>query len=188
MVTGIFGGSFDPLHFGHLFLSLQIAEAHQLDRVLVCPAFCSPFKSAAPPIANPHHRLAMVKLAVADIPGFETISIEIDRGGPSYTIDTIRALPTDQYRLILSEEAAMGFHNWKGAEELLHAAPPLIGCRRGFKLEGPLRQELEKGLTLTRSMDISSTHIRERLSEKLYCGHLVPAQVLEYIYSCGLYL
>ncbi len=184
---GFFGGSFDPIHFGHLFLALQLAEAHKLDSVLVCPAFHSPFKKGeSSPRASAQHRFEMVKRALEGIPHFEATSIEIDRGGPSYTIDTIRALPSNEYHLLLSEEAASQFDRWKEADELIRLAPPLIGCRRDGS-SSSLPESLKKGFTPTKNMDLSSTDIRERLNKKLYCGHLIPAKALDYIFQHRLY-
>ena len=164
-MIGFFGGSFDPIHFGHITLAVHILETHQLKEILFCPAFCSPFKSGSPPHASAEHRLAMLKLAL-DHPQFKITTIELDRGGPSYTIDTLRALQIKGLRLILSNEAAAHLNKWKETEELLKLAPPLIGPR-------------ENG--------ISSTEIRARLKQKLYCGHLIPAKTLEYIKKNNIY-
>jgi nicotinate-nucleotide adenylyltransferase len=164
--VGFFGGTFDPIHFGHITLAVQLMEAHKLDEILFCPAFCSPFKTASPPIATAEHRSAMLKLAL-DLPQFKMTTIELDQGGCSYTIDTIRALHIQGIRLILSEEAALHLGKWKESEELIRLAPPLIGPRE---------------------IHISSTEIRARLKKRLYCGHLVPAKVLDYIHKHHLYL
>lgn len=165
--VGFFGGSFDPIHFGHIALAVQLMEDHKLDEILFCPAFCSPFKTSAPPVATPQQRLAMLKLAL-DLPQFKITTYELDRDGCSYTIDTIRALQTEgvQFRLLLSDEAATHLDKWKETRELIRLAPPLIAPRE---------------------IQISSTEIRERLKKKLYCGHLVPAKALEYIQSHRLY-
>src|SRR5207244_6297019 len=106
--------------------------------------------------------LAMLRLGVGDIPQFKVTTLEIDRKGSSYTIDTIKALHKDHLRLLLSEESAEHLPSWKETKELITLAPPLIGSR---------------------FMQISSTMIRERLKKKLYCGHLVPAKTLEYIFT-----
>lgn len=164
-MIGFFGGSFDPIHFGHIALAVQLLEEYSLQQILFCPAFCSPFKKGKPPQASPQHRLAMLKLAL-DHPAFAMTAIELDRGGLSYTIDTIRALDLKEPRLILSEESADHFNQWKEVRALAHLAPPLIGSR---------------------TVDVSSTEIRDRLRRRLYCGHLVPAKVLEYIQQHSLY-
>ncbi len=181
---GFYGGTFDPIHFGHLFLALQLAEYHRLDKVLICPAFCSPFKKDHSPTASAEHRLEMVRLAVQDISCMEVLSLEAEKQKISYTIDTIRSLPPARYHLLLSEESAASFMEWKEAEELARLAPPLIGCRKGAP---PTSSFLKKGFTPTKSMEISSTEIRERLKNKLYCGHLVPAKALDYIERYRLY-
>lgn len=188
--VGFFGGTFDPLHFGHISLALQLLEFHNLDEVLFCPAYCSPFKSSDPPIAAPMHRLEMVRLGIEGIPQFKTTSIEIDREGPSFTIDTLRLLKSDgvQLRLLLSEEAASRFDLWKEANELMRLAPPLIGERRSSPPSPSIANEgLRRGITPTKILEISSTDIRERLRQKLYCGHLVPHRVLAYIDQHRLY-
>ncbi|MBX7067309.1 MAG: nicotinate-nicotinamide nucleotide adenylyltransferase [Parachlamydiales bacterium] len=164
---GFFGGSFDPIHFGHIALAIQLMETHQLDEVLFCPAFCSPFKMETPPLASPEHRLEMLKLAL-DYPPFKICSLELDRKGASFTVDTIRELKKDgvKLRLLLSDEAAQHLHKWKDTDQLVKMAPPLIGPR---------------------DIKISSTEIRSRLKKKLYCGHLVPAKALDYIQRNHLY-
>ena len=166
--VGFFGGSFDPIHFGHIALAIQLMEIHQLDEVLFCPAFCSPFKTATPPIGTPHERLAMLKLAL-DIPQFKISTLELDRRGPSYSIETLRALQTEgvKFRLLLSDEAAAHLDKWKDTQELIKLAPPLVAPRE---------------------IQISSTQIRARLKRGLYCGHLIPAKALEYIQNHHLYL
>lgn len=165
--VGFFGGSFDPIHFGHLSLAVQLMEANNLDEVLFCPAFCSPFKLSSPPLASPERRLAMLKLAL-ELPQFKISTLELDRGGCSYTIDTLRALREEgvKFRLLLSDETAAHLDQWKEEEELIKLAPPLAGLRK---------------------MEISSTEIRARLKKKLYCGHLVPAETLDYIREHHLY-
>jgi nicotinate-nucleotide adenylyltransferase len=182
--TGVFGGSFDPIHFGHIYLALQLLEIHHLDEVLFCPVFCSPFKLASPPIASPKNRLEMLHLAIDKIPKFKITSLEIDRGGPSFSIDTIRSLqsPERQLYLLFSEEVAFHLSMWKESETLLELAPPLIGSRLSSSSSG-----LKQKVTKTKVFDVSSTDIRKRLSQGLYCGHLVPQKSLDYIQSQGLY-
>ena len=136
-------------------------ETHQLSKILFCPAFCSPFKTGGPPVAGPQRRLAMLKLAL-DHPQFDLTTIELDRGGISYTIDTIRALKMKGLRLILTDEEAKQLNKWKEGEELIQLAPPLSSAR---------------------TLNISSTEIRARLKKGLYCGHLIPAKALEYIHK-----
>lgn len=163
---GFFGGSFDPIHFGHISLAIHLLEKYSLEQILFCPAAVSPFKTDKPPRASDKHRIEMLKLAL-DLPQFKISTLEIDRGGTSFTIDTIRSLGKEnELHLLLSDEAAKNLEEWKEAEELKKLAPPLIGPR---------------------TREISSTNIRERLQKKLYCGHLVPLKALDYIQANELY-
>lgn len=182
--VGFFGGSFDPIHFGHLHLAIQLKEKCNLDEVLFCPAYQSPFKKDRPPIASPQDRYSMVQEVISKIPGFTSTPIEIKRGGVSYTVETLRALQKEgvQYHLILSEETASSIYLWKEPEEILHLAPPIIGTKFEPVVDSPFQQ------IKIPAFDISSTAIRERLKKSLYCGHLIPAIALDYIVQHRLYL
>lgn len=179
---GFFGGSFDPLHFGHLNLAISLSEHHQLDQVLFCPVNRSPFKERDP-IASAEHRLAMTGLAIQGLPRFRLCRLEIERGGVSYTVDTLRALKEahkqDELFLLLSEESIESFSRWKESEEIVRLAGPLIGTR---KKGGHFA-----GLTPMPVMEISSTEVRNRLKKNLPCLHLVPAIILDYIRLHRLY-
>ena len=197
--VGVYGGTFDPVHFGHLNLAIEMMEAHRLEEVWFCPAFQNPHK-ADDPATSPEHRLRMLELAMADIPGFRLLPMEIARGGPSYTIDTLETLlakeresanPRTLY-LILGADAMPGFFQWHKAKLIVRLVSLLVGTRTSFDiqcLEGPpeICSALQKGLTPIHIMDISSTDIRKRLQQGLYCGHLVPKKVLEYIKFHRLY-
>lgn len=183
---GFFGGTFDPIHFGHINLALELQEQHQLDEVLFCPAACSPFKTSAPPHASAQDRLAMLQQALSELPFCSLCSLEIERPGPSYTIDTLRALqrPDVQFFTLLSEETFRSFDQWKEAKALSLLAPLLVGSRP---------QQLTSDLTLcatftpTRIFEISSHEIRERIRQNRYCGHLLPTKVLDYIHTHRVY-
>ena len=190
--VGFYGGTFDPIHFGHINLAIQLLETHRLDEVLFCPAYCSPFKTAAPPHASPQHRLEMARIALTGIPHFRITSYEVERNDPSFTIDTLATIRKEsgvdmKFRLILSEEAALHFDQWKDFQELIRVAPPLIGTRSAPALRGTLAKALKSSFTSTKIFEISSTDIRDRLKKGLYCGHLVPEKVLDYIQANGLY-
>lgn len=187
---GFFGGTFDPIHFGHLNLAMELLEKGKLDEILFCPAHCSPFKVKKPPIATPQERYEMLAAVLADFPSCEITPIEIERKGPSYTIDTLRQLQKKgtQYRLILSEEAVERFHEWHEPEELLRLAPPIIGSRSvAHSWSGPYGEKLKKNIVKTSLFDISSTEVRERLRRKLCCAHLIPQKALDYINQNDLY-
>jgi len=180
---GFFGGSFDPIHFGHLNLAIQMLEKGGVDEILFCPAFCSPFKTNAPPFVSGQHRLEMIRRVIMEVPQFRVTSMEIERNEPSFTIDTLRLLPHEgvKYRLILSEEAMAQFGFWKEPGEILRLAPPLVGMRAG--------RTVPQGFPVVSMplFDIASTEIRERFKKNFYCGHLVPRIALDYIREHQLY-
>ena len=191
---GLFGGSFDPIHFGHLNLALQIKRLAHLDKVLFCPAAVSPFKADNPPKVTATQRLRMCELALEDVPGCEVLDLEVKRGGVSYMIDTVNALSFPVH-LILAADSLPTLHLWKDADKLIKLAPPLIGSRHSisgsydgdhFDVEG--RQLIEKGRFKTQVMEISSTDIREMLGEGgHFLGHLMPRKVIDYIQKHQLY-
>ncbi len=182
MRIGIFGGSFDPVHKGHETLVHHLKEALSLDKVLVIPTATSPFKQNAPPRVSAEDRLALVKLAFQDDPSIEVLSLEIDRGGVSYTIDTVREIkkkyPSDELFLLVSEENKEKFGLWKEAEELqknvtvVFAGIKKSSCQYGEIIPIP-------------RIDISSTKIRK---EGPYASrdYLSP-KVLDYIEKHHLY-
>jgi nicotinate-nucleotide adenylyltransferase len=183
--VGILGGSFDPIHFGHLNLAISLMEACSLDEVLVIPTSLSPFKEGKPPLASAEHRLAMLKLVLAPLRAFRLIDSELHAKGPSYTIDTVRKLsqdPSMQLHLLIGEDHLASLHRWKEAEELLRLSPPLVGAREVGEASR------QKNVYRIPIFEISSTNVRKRLSEKKYCGHLVPAPALDYIQKHKLYL
>ncbi|MGE0198732.1 MAG: nicotinate (nicotinamide) nucleotide adenylyltransferase [Simkaniaceae bacterium] len=190
---GFFGGSFDPIHMGHLNLAIQLLEKKGLDQILFCPALLSPTKQDHPPHVSPEHRMNMLRLSLEDVPGCEPYEAELMRPPPSYTIDTIKRLQGNKIYLILAEDAAYGLDQWKDSEELLDLAPPLIGTRFGFdneklnRLPEKIKLKVQEGMCQISAMDISSTHVRERLKKRLYCGHLLQGKVLDYIHQNGLY-
>lgn len=196
-VIGFFGGTFNPIHFGHLHLALSLLEQANLTEVWFCPASMNPFRQDEPPIAA-EHRLRMAELAVADIPAFKVIDTECRRSGPSYTVDTIRQLIAENrqgvtFRLILGDDALQDFADWREPEELVRLAPPLVGQRSCFSAMGDVRgsTEVVKALCLgwrpLPLLEISATEVRARLQKGLYCGHLIPAKVLDYIDKHRLY-
>lgn len=196
---GLFGGTFNPIHFGHINLALEIKEKKQLDEVWFIPTYFSPFREHEP-ILEASHRLKLLELALEPIPGFKTCSIELDRPPPSYTIDTVKALidhhPDYAFSLLCSQDTLFRFPEWKEPLELIRLVPIWIGSRNGVELcqhllswEIPeeMASAIREGVIVTRQMEISSTDIRERLKKKLYCGHLLPSKVLDYIYAHQLY-
>jgi nicotinate-nucleotide adenylyltransferase len=198
---GLLGGTFDPIHLGHLNLAFELMEKRKLDEVWFIPAFVSPFKQNHPSQASIEQRLAMLQLALEDIPQFKINTIECQRAPPSYTIDTIQTLiaqdkasaQDSQFFLMMGEDAVGLFPQWHQAEEIVPLIPLIIGSRVTelpedfLKCSEAIWQAFQKGLTLTCLFDVSSTDIRERVAQKLYCGHLLPATVYSYIKKNNLY-
>jgi nicotinate-nucleotide adenylyltransferase len=193
---GLLGGSFDPMHFGHLNMAIALREAHKLDEVVFCPAYTSPFKLDTPPWCSGKHRLAMISCGLQGIDGFSVLDWEVVQESPCYTIDTVKRLKeqseTAELFLLLGEDQLLHLHRWKSVEELFSLCRPLVASRENkgltlTHLSGSLQLLIDKGRTPIPMMDISSTAVRERLKHKLFCGHLVPALILDYIHRNRLY-
>lgn len=181
---GLFGGSFDPPHLGHLTLAIELKEKGELDEVWVVPAHQSPFRVQSG--ASAGHRLRMAKLAFEEIPGFKVWEGEIQRPPPSYTYETVQEIlnrfPHNRYFLLLGEDAYKSFEMWKKVEEIQKGVEILVGAR---SLQ--VADKERAAVLPTRYIDISATWVRERLKKRLYCGHLLPPKVLDYIYENQLY-
>ncbi|MFN0065209.1 MAG: nicotinate (nicotinamide) nucleotide adenylyltransferase [Chlamydiales bacterium] len=189
--VGIFGGTFDPVHFGHINIALELKERCQIDEVLIIPTSCSPFRMGESLVA-PEHRLQMVRLAFEKIPGFSVLEIEIKKNPPNYTIDTVRDILSHETRncaLMLADDTLQHLPQWKEYKNLLSLLPIVVGRRNTVEpfLPQDIKEKIEKTTFSTSVMEISGTKIRERMRKKLYCGHLVPAKVLDYIYENQLY-
>jgi nicotinate-nucleotide adenylyltransferase len=187
---GIFGGSFDPVHNAHVALAqLALAEL-RLDELLWIPAGQPWQKSRTlTPAAD---REAMVRLAIADEPRFALSRIELERAGPSYTIDTVRALtaarPDAEWFLIIGQDQYAGFHTWHGWQELLGLATLAIADRPdAAHLVDPQVLAVAHATVSLPMMDVSSTDIRGRLKAGQGIDDLVPAPVARYIARHRLY-
>ena len=196
---GLFGGTFNPIHFGHINLALELKEKKKLDEVWFIPSHLSPFK-VHEPLASPYHRLKMIELAIEAIPYFKICSDELNRPPPSYTIDTVKALihahPQCAFSLLCSQDTLIRFPEWKEPLELIRLVPLLIGSRNyaeltkhvpTLEMSDEVSSAIRQGVVVTRQFEISSTAIRDRLKKNLYCNHLLPTKVLDYIYAHQLY-
>lgn len=197
---GLYGGTFDPIHFGHINLAMELKDKKDLDEVWFIPAQINPHKTHIPPVSM-KHRLAMLELAIEDIPSFKIKDIEAHRPPPSYTVDTIRLIleqeehrsSSRQFFLLLGEDSIPGFFKWHQPEEIVKLVPLLIGSRTGHYIAAEsdispsIKSAIQQGMVKTRIMDISSTELRERLSKQSYCGHLIPARALNYVKKNQLY-
>lgn len=196
---GLYGGSFDPIHFGHLNLAVEMMERLSLAEVWFCPARINPHKEEHP--VPTEHRLNMLRLAIQDVPQFSILESELLRPAPSYTVDTVEELLRNdskntnphQFYLIIGDDSIKGFPQWHRAKELIQLVPLLVGKRNHTEeiinhLKDPeIREAIVKGLTPTKIFEISSTEVRERIHRGQYCGHLVPEKVLDYIHTNSLY-
>ena len=141
--VGLLGGTFDPIHLGHINLALELKERAGLDEVWFVLANVSPLRTKSPPLSY-EARHALLELALAPIPDFSVCSLELKRPPPSYTIDTIQELkslyPNDNHTLLLGEDTLLHFDKWKDPEVIAAALPFLIGARRGGVLKKKMRQ------------------------------------------------
>ncbi len=180
---GLYGGSFDPIHHGHLILARQALEDLSLDRVIFIPAAESPFKLNHSG-ASAADRFAMVQLAVQDEPAFFVDPFEIEREPPSYTIDTARSYhaqhPDDTLFFLVGEDHVAALPKWNEFEELDLLVKFAILSRSDLPLE--LKYPIVR-----RRFDLSSTEIRNRVANDLPISYLVPENVLHYIQERKLY-
>ena len=189
---GIFGGSFDPPHVGHLLAASDAAEALGLDRLVFVPAHVSPFKDGVTR-TSAADRLAMVRLLVGDDPRFAVDPIEIDREGLSYTVDTLAAYadrhPDAELVLLVGEDVLAGFLQWRDPERIRRLAR-LAVLRRStageLELPEPLRADPPVMLQ-TRRIDVSSTEVRQRARAGRSLRGFVPEAVAAYIERGRLY-
>jgi nicotinate-nucleotide adenylyltransferase len=185
----IYGGTFDPVHHGHLITAQSVLELRNLDQVIFIPSFISPHKQDIKASAA-EHRLNMLKLAIQNIPYFDWSDIEINRKNVSYTIDTLNEMKKhySHIELIIGEDNFLSFDTWKSPEKILDIATLLVLRRRTTK-EPELKYPYEDRAVFleTPRIDISGTGIRERVDNGLPIDFLVPQNVMRYIYDLKLY-
>ncbi len=187
---GIWGGTFDPPHIGHLIIAQEVKEKLKLDQIFFIPAALPPHKKKikiSPSLA----RLQMINLAVKDNPDFRVLDLELKRKGASYTVDTLRDLtrryPGTQFFLILGEDNLNYIQSWKDLHEIFSLAKVIFVPRPGFK-NNKAKSRLKKGVFLKlRGIDISSTEVRERIKKGKSIRYIVPDEVQKYIKKKGLY-
>lgn len=186
MKVGVFGGSFDPVHCGHLVAAEQAAEHLGLDQVRFVPAGRHPFKTEHH--AAPEHRLAMVELAIRDNPRFVLDPREAQRDGPSYTVDTVRALhhesPRDRLFLLIGADAAEELPAWRDVHQIAATATIVVLTRPGAP---PAGHDLAARVVAVPNIDVSATAIREHVRRGRSIRYLVPRAVEDYIRTHGLY-
>lgn len=197
---GIMGGTFDPIHFGHLRAAEEVSQGFGLERVIFVPSGRPPHKPAEE-VTPPEHRYLMTLLATADNPRFEVSRIEIDREGPSYTLDSLKELrsafsPEKALYFITGLDAILEIATWQDYTELFELADFIAVTRPGYNVEA--LTQLEKTLGRERFskvhpfpvtlLAISSRDIRRRIREGKSVRYLVPDNVARYIEKERLYV
>jgi nicotinate-nucleotide adenylyltransferase len=199
MKLGILGGSFDPVHMGHLILADYAREVAGLDQVLFVPAATSPLKPAGPR-ATDRQRLEMLRLALGGNESFQISECEIERQGISYTVDTLQAIhaerPDDELFLIVGSDALADFGRWKDVPQICQLALPLVAARRGspadlnqlaaFVSAERLRQAKQFAFEFP-LIEVSSTELRERAAAGRSIRYRTPRAVECYIQNARLY-
>ena len=198
MPTLYFGGSFNPIHHGHLRCAQAVADQAGYDRVVLIPSARPPHKPDNPELAAPADRLAMCQLATdergATLPAFSVSDIETRRGGPSYTVDTVRELnalgETDVHWLI-GADMLLSLPTWHRPLDLLREARFVVMARPGWTIDWnalpPEFRHLKDHLVPVPALGISGTEIRRRVRQNLPIEDLVPRSVARYIESRRLY-
>lgn len=198
MKTGIFGGSFNPVHLGHLIITESFSEKMELDRVVIIPANISPFKSGNPEEYAPgSDRIKMLQLAYAPLADSVIETYEIDRKGLSYTADTLKYIrkkyPDDDLYFLIGEDQALTFPYWHNPQEIASCAQICIADRDVSRsMHEKILSAMEKiGITPifinSPLIEISSTEIRNRINCRKSINFLTPPAVIEYIKSKNLY-
>ena len=195
--VGVFGGTFDPIHHGHLAIAEEAREALGLERLVFVPAAVSPFKGDSE-AAAPAHRLAMVEAAIAGNPAFSCSRLELDRPGPSYTVDTLAAMAPEtnpeSLWFLLSSEALAGLPRWREPGRILDLARIAVVPRAGHERLGPdwaaaafAGREDRFAFLPGPLLPISGSVIRRRAAAGRSVRYLVPDAVARYIKMYELY-
>lgn len=201
MRVGLFGGSFNPPHAGHLAVARAVRAALRLDQVWLIPAARPPHKPDHPEMAPPADRLAMARLAAEGEDGLDVCDVELGRSGPSYTIDTVRELkaahPATGFAWLLGADSVDELPTWRQAEALVREVELVVVTRPGHDLEqnlavvarelGPAAVEALRRHVVAVEAPVSSTEIRRRIRAGEPWEDQVPAAVAGYIRSRGLY-
>jgi nicotinate-nucleotide adenylyltransferase len=180
--VGVFGGTFDPVHVGHLAIANAALEELGLDHVYFVPARRSPLKEGGP-IAGAEDRVAMLTAAIAGEPRFRVSPLELDRKGPSFTVDTLEALRGEgELFLILGSDAYADFERWREPARIRRLATIVLAARPGAPNAPQGVRMLDSPL-----MDISSRELRARAARGRSLRYLVPEAALRYIEEHRLY-
>ena len=184
---GVFGGTFDPIHIGHLVAASEVQIALNLDRVIFMPAG-QPWQKAHVPVTSADERLAMVSEAVAHDNRFESSDLEVRRSGPTYAIDTVRELqdihPGSRISWIVGADVLASLTTWHEWEALIELVDIVAVNRAGISMSDV---PFEYTAVEMPDIRISASELRSRLAQGISCQYLVPDSVLDYIDAHGLY-
>ena len=200
MRLGIFGGSFDPIHYGHLLLAEYCRESCDLDRVLFIPASMSPHKVGRRP-ASDSARIEMLHLAIAGQAAFEASRIEIDRGGVSFSVDTLEAIhaeqPTAELFFMMGADSLVDFGTWRSPKRICELAIPIVVARPGINLpnldlispfvDDRRLEKIQACQVIMPQIGLSSSEIRSRTAAGKSIRYQTPRAVEKYIETHNLY-
>ena len=192
MKIAIMGGTFNPIHYGHLISADQVRDGLGYEKILFVPSARPPHKSQ-PDMLSAEHRYQMVLLATADNPFFEVSRIELDREGPSYTIQTIKTLrnrygTSTDLAWIIGADSLIEYRIWKDFDGVLEQCTMIATTRPNYDMQlvpSEIRNRI-KTYRIT-GIDISATEIRERIRNNVSIRYLVPDSVIDYINNNKLY-
>ena len=193
---GILGGTFDPIHIGHLILAQTALSEYELDEILFLPSGGSYMKEN---VLSKNHRLQMTKLAIEDNPDFKISTLETDRIGNSYSYETLLFLtknnPDYEYFFIVGADTLFSIEHWKNPEQVMKCATLLVAIRPGFPndiiqnqmlyLQNKYQSNIK--LLISKNIEISSTDIRNKVRDGLSVKYLVTENVLTYIKDNDIY-
>ncbi|MCX7920258.1 MAG: nicotinate-nucleotide adenylyltransferase [bacterium] len=189
---GIFGGTFNPIHIGHLIIAQESLSQFALDKIIFIPAAIPPHKNLKG-IASAEHRLQMTKLAISGNPQFVVSDLELKRRDTSYTIDTIRLLQkkygnTAVLYFIIGMDALTEIYTWKKAEELLELCRFIVAPRTGFtfsSLDATIRRKIK--ILRLEPINISASEIRKRIKNGKPIRYFLPEKVYQYLRDSSVY-
>ncbi len=188
---GIFGGSFNPIHVGHALIANYIVENSDLDSLWLMVSPLNPLKEGST-MASDYHRLRMTELVTRRMERVITSAFEYDLPKPSYTIDTLNALqakfPKDEFYLVIGADNWCLFDRWKAGDEIISKYHILIYPRRGYDIVIPEQYRDRVAVVDAPLIEISSTQVRERLSQLKSISFYVPESVEKYIIDNMLYM
>ncbi|CAG4921725.1 MULTISPECIES: nicotinate-nucleotide adenylyltransferase [Acidithrix] len=188
---GIFGGTFDPIHVGHLVAAVNAKAQARLDKVLMVVANVPWQKEGTRALTEATTRYEIVKAAIAGVEGLEASDMEIRRGGQSYTIDTVREVarqyPNSELFLVVGADAAGGLDTWERSETLSEMVSLIIVNRPGTRIDASIKRYWRTDFVEIPALDVSSTDIRARVRDGRPLDFLLSRETIDYIARSGIY-